>query len=163
MGESKVEKPQVAAPPEPSLAARKAALTQQLKTLNELEAKTVPGAPILTPKAQLLDARDVEAAHPEFRFRWVNTRYPDRVATRKSEGYEIVPDGEGGRRLGDEMALARIPREKYDARVARITRINEERLEAHKAEFKQVVESVAREMRDRYGLRETTLERLLKE
>lgn len=166
-----MEKDKVAAAPAPKepglhenkLAARKAELEAEMKRLAALEAKTVPGAPVLMPKARLLDTRQVEAKHPEYRYRWGALQNPDKMAVRKDEGYEVVPESEGGRTLGGQAVLLRIPREEYERRVKEIDRVGKARLEAHKVEFQRVVEGVARELRDKYGLKETTLERLLKE
>lgn len=148
---------------ENKLAERKAAVTAELKRLEALEAKTVPGAPILTPKAMLLDARDVEAKNPDYRYRWGSSQNSDKMAVRRAEGYEVVPESEGGRSLAGHAVLMRIPRAEYERRVQSIEKVNKARLEAHKVEFQRAVEGVARELRDRYGLKETTLERLLKD
>jgi hypothetical protein len=67
------------------------------------------------------------------------------------EGYERVPLAEGGRQVGNLAPFA-LPKEKYQERVAEITRKNKERLESHKTEVERIAEGVARELRDKHGI-----------
>ena len=126
-------------------------LKDMRKKLDRVEAKTVPGAPVLAPKEQMLDASDVQAAHPDHRVRWIQTANAEKAQSRLADGYEIIPESEGGRRLGG-LALARTPRENYDRRVAAVDAKNKERLKAHKADINRAVEAVARELRDQHGI-----------
>lgn len=116
------------------------------------EAKTVPGAPTLTPKQQMLDASEVEKRHPDKVIRWVNIRDPQKAESRRVEGYVRLSEAEGGRSLGNDLALMAIPRAQHEAKVKAIRKLNDERLNAHRREMESVAESVARQMRDRYGV-----------
>lgn len=109
------------------------------------------GAVPNTPKAQLFNASDVKKAKPDMHLRWVNLKNPDKVASRVAEGYRRV-DGDDGRHLGSDYALYEMPEERYREREAMKAKRDRERLEAHKTEFEQVVESVARELRERHGI-----------
>jgi hypothetical protein len=110
------------------------------------------GAVPNTPKATLLDASDVQASHNEKRVRWVNINNPAKVQDRLQQGYTRIPLAEGGREVGD-LALFEIPREGYDARVADLARQNRQRLEAHKMDMERAAEGIARELRDKHGLK----------
>lgn len=130
----------------------KADLRAAEEMLRQIEAKNIPGAASRTPKSLMLDAGDVEAANPDYHYRFVSLRDPNRLQARLLEGYEIVPKEEGGRRLGDELALARVPRQVYEARVEREKQAAKERLEASQAEYDRLAESIARTLRDQHGL-----------
>jgi hypothetical protein len=130
-----------------------------MSTVDELLAKKkaelerhVPGATVLTPKEQMLDARDVEKRHPDKAIRWVNIRDPQKAATRQLEGYVRLSEEEGGRTIGDELALMGAPREHIEAQREAIRRVTFERLNAHNNEMEQIAEGVAKVMRDRYGM-----------
>lgn len=123
-----------------------------LKDLRRQEEVSTPGAFSMTPKQSLLDASDAQAARPGKRIRWVNLRDPQKITSRKAEGYSIIPSEEGGRRLGDDLVLMEQNREIYDRKVAHIEGMNKQRLSQHKTEMERVVEGVARELRDRHGL-----------
>lgn len=127
-------------------------LQAQKKVLDEVEARTVPGAPTLTPKQQMLDASDVEKRHPDKVIRWVNIRDPQKAESRRVEGYVRLSEAEGGRSLGNDLALMAIPRAAHEAKVQAIRKLNDERLNAHRREMESVAESVAKQMRDRYGV-----------
>ena len=125
---------------------------EQLAALNRLEAKTIPGAPVIMPKEMLLELTPEAKADKENHYRFINTRSTDNVLRRQAQGYEVVPEGEGGKRLGAEMALAKTPVANYEARVEGIKKLGKQRLEAHKTEVQQVVQSVVRELRDKHGI-----------
>src|SRR5512138_58264 len=95
-----------------------------IKKLSRQEETTNPGANVLTPKQELLNARDVQEKHPDKRVRWVSLRDAQKVESRKMEGYKIIPSEEGGRRLGDDLVLMEIPREIYEAKVKQIEQLN---------------------------------------
>jgi hypothetical protein len=124
-----------------------------LKQLDRVEAKTIYGAPILTPKQMLLDVSDVEKKHPDKRVKWLNLRNTEKVESRKLEGYTRLGTEEGGKTLGSEMATFVIPREVYDRKIAAQKRINRERLSAKQDELSSTVEAVLRELRDRHGIK----------
>jgi len=118
------------------------------------EAKTIPGAPVRTPKEQLLDARSTqEKLGPEVHVRWLNTKNPDKVAARQAEGYVLVPESEGGKRIGDEMATFAISRKTHEARVAAQKAENKRRLTSHKTDMEVLAENTARTLRDKYDIR----------
>jgi len=120
------------------------------------------GAVVNTPKGVLLDARDVEAKHPDRRLRWVNLRNLDKVAARVAEGYVRLPDSEDGRHIGDDYALFSLPRGEYEKKIEAGRQLRALRLRMHKTEFERVVEGVAREMRDKHGIN-VSAEDLMKE
>ena len=130
-----------------------AAVSKILKKLDEQEGKTIPGARVLTPKQQLMDASEAEKRNPDKRVRWVNIKDPQKAESRKIEGYVRLTPEEGGKALGDETALFAIPREKYEQRVAAQEQLNRERLVHHEREMESVVLAVVKELRDRHGIR----------
>lgn len=126
---------------------------ETMKKLDQTERTTgQSGAVPNTPKAMLLDATTAQGKSPNHRLRWVSIADASKVSGRIAEGYERVPDDEGGRSLGN-LALFRIPKEQYDRKVQAIKDLNERRLHAHKAEVAQVAESIERTLRDKHGIR----------
>lgn len=123
-------------------------IQEDLKRKEEI--KHGAGGPRAT-KAMLLDASEVQEAHPDKRVRWVQTGVPERAMSRLADGYEIVPESEGGRRVGG-LQMGWTSKENYDARVKDIERRNKERLESHKAELQQTVQAIVRELRDKHGV-----------
>lgn len=121
-------------------------------SVSDVESKTVPGANVLTPRESMLDARDVEAQHPDKHLRWVNIRDRQKAESRKLEGYTRLAPSEGGRALGDELALMSISKERAEEKIERIKADNEARLSSHRSEMESMAESVARQMRDRHGI-----------
>jgi len=120
-----------------------------------LERKTgSSGAIPRTPKQNIIndpiDAYD--AKNPERVSRLVNIKDPQKVASRKADGYVRVPESEGGVQLGDELALFSAPKRVREERVARQQEVNEARLGQHKTEMYHAVEAVAKEMRDKHGI-----------
>lgn len=123
------------------------------KTLDSIERKEGrSGAVPNTPKAMLLDASSVQVKQANYRLRWVSVADAAKVSGRVAEGYERVPDSDGGRQMGN-LALFRIPREQYERKVQAIKEMNERRLDAHRAEVSQVAENVERVLRDKHGIR----------
>lgn len=130
--------------------------------LNRLEATTgSSGAIPRAPKQMLLDASDVAAKKPDKRLRWLNLRSPEKMAGRLADGYRVIPNDEGGRRLGDEMVLAEMPREIHEERVAALDKRNRDLVDAPRREFENAVEGVARSMRDNHGIK-VTAEQLMR-
>lgn len=123
------------------------------EALRHVEAQHLSGAPDLTPKDVLLDLSDLQAKHPEMHFRWTNIKAPGKADRRRLDGYIRLPESEGGRELGGEVAIFVTSKKIYDMRVDRIIKMNKQRLQAHRAEVEQAVEAVARELRDKYGLK----------
>ena len=110
------------------------------------------GAVSNTPKGQLFDANDVVAKKPNKHLRWVNLKNPDKVPVRVAEGYRRIPEGDDGRRIGDEYALFETTKEQYHVRLEAKEEKDRQRLNAYKNEFEAVVEAVARELRDKHGI-----------
>lgn len=135
-----------------TLAERKAALLAEMERLNEIERKSVPGARPRTPRAQMLDASEQEAKDPDHHYRFVNIRDTQKAGSRIEDGYKKVPVEEGGRNLGDEFALMRIPKAKYVERQQEIAAANKVRETAHIREMENAAESVARALRDNHGV-----------
>lgn len=128
------------------------AVAELAKKLGRQEQVSVPGADMLTPKQSLLDAREVQKKNPDLRVRWVSLRNPEKLQARQAEGYQALTPEQGGRRLGDNLVLMGIPRERHEARVARQERANQERLKQHNRDMEAIVEAVARELRDKHGI-----------
>ena len=121
--------------------------------LDQIEKAEIPGATVLTPKAQMLDASDVERQHPDKFIRWVNIRDRQKAEARQLTGYVRLSEDEGGRHLGDELALVAIPKKQHEARTEAIKKLNDERMRAHHTAMEQMAESVARMARDQYGIK----------
>lgn len=135
-----------------TLSERKAELLAEMARLNELEAKSVPGARVRTPRAQMLDASEQEAKDPDHHYRFVNIRDTQKVAAKIEDGYKKVAAEEGGRNLGDEFALMRIQKEKYLSQKRAVEERNKVRETAHIREMEGAAESVARLLRDKHGI-----------
>lgn len=125
---------------------------EALAAMKRMEAIQVPGAPNRLPKELMLDASDAIARHPDKHLRWVNIKDPQKAMSRQLEGYTRLTSEEGGRTIGNELALMSIPKEKYEARIDAQRKRNRELLVAHKAEMKKVVGDVARSLRDEHGV-----------
>ena len=78
-------------------------LKAQREALGRIEEKEVPGVQIRTPRARLLDAREVQAKHPDKHIRWVSTRDDEKLEARKEDGYTRLTSDEGGRTVGKEL------------------------------------------------------------
>lgn len=131
-------------------AARKAEQEAVIKSVARVEAKTVPGAPVLTPKGAMLTIPpETLERHADAHLRFIATRDPNKLASRKSEGYQILPESEGGIRLGDGLALAKNSKRYAEDRRKAQEEMNRARLQAAKNELASAVESVVREMRNR--------------
>lgn len=112
------------------------------------------GAIPLTPKGMLLDTSVEQAmdANKEKRLRWVNVGSAEKAQQRVMEGYERVPDSEGGRRVGN-LALFRTAMANYDRRVQVVNKRTKDRLTAHESEVERMAEDVARVLRDKHGIK----------
>lgn len=134
-------------------AAKRQRLELLTETLKHIEAQTLSGAAVLTPKDILLDLSDLQKQHPDKHFRWVNVRAPGNADRRRLNGYIRLPESEGGRELGGELAVFVTTQRLHEHHVAEIKKQNKQRLNAHRAEVENAVEAVARELRDKYGLK----------
>ena len=133
-----------------------------LKTLSEIEAKNFAGAPDRTPKeVALARGAAVQEVMPDKRVRWINVADPAVREHRKQQGYTVLEEAQGGRTLGSELALAVLPREKYEAQVRRNEAMHRARIEdGGKQLLFAELESVARELRDKHG-HKVNIEKLL--
>lgn len=106
------------------------------------------------PKQMLLDTTEESKleANKDKRLRWVRLGEADKGQQRVLEGYERVPEADGGRRVGN-LTLFRTSMENYERRVADVNRRSKERLKAHESEVEQMAEAVARTLRDKHGIR----------
>lgn len=111
------------------------------------------GAVSRTPKEALLEAPEAQAKNPDKHLRWVNTKDPQKAESRLNEGYVKLSEEEGGRNIGSELALMAIPRQKYEEKVQAQQERTQQMLVAHRADVERAAEAVARELRDRHGMR----------
>lgn len=129
------------------------AAREERERLGRLEQITVPGADTLVSKGILLDPREA-LAHPAnkgFKLRWVNTTLTEKVQARQLEGYEKVPAAEGGKTLGNEYVLMRIPEEKADRKRRALKEKGRVWLAAHKNQMEQQAAEVAKILQEKYG------------
>ena len=129
---------------------RRLTLREAIEAFNRREAQTVPGAPSRGLKEDLLRADEAQEANPDAHLRFVS---PQKAQQRLSEGYVVVSEAEGGKRLGNELILMGMPKGLHQERVAEIERRTQELLVAHVGEMQQTAEAVARTLRDHHGLR----------
>lgn len=142
-------------------AAKPATAGDLLKTTKRQEELTIPGANILTPRQQMLDASDVAKKHPELHLRWVNIRDPNKASARKLQGYSTEPLGSDSRRLGDEMVLMAVPKALAEQRRQQYKKLADDRLAENRNEFEAAVEAMARHLRDNHGLKSADIDRIL--
>lgn len=128
--------------------------------LENIERKEVPGLAIRTPRARVLDAREVQAKHPDLHIRWVNIKDAEKAEARREEGYRRLSSEEGGRQTGDQSALFGIPKAKADQKIRDNKAENIARLDAHKGAMMRAAEEGAKMLRDQAGLN-VSAERLL--
>lgn len=140
-----------------------AALKSQKEALDRQERTTgSSGAISLEPKQSLFRADDLVKDNPDKKFRWVNVGVPEKVQGRQAQGYSRVPVAEGGRQVGN-LALFETSRQAYEERVAQHAKLNQDRLSAHKTEVEKAAESIARELRDRHGIKADAARIFIKE
>lgn len=126
-------------------------LEAQIKELELMERKGGrSGAVPRDPKQLLLDATAVQdrPENKDRHIRWINVGNSEKAEVRKHDGYQILSEKDGGRRVGN-LALAYLPRKEYERRVAVVKRANKDRLEAHNREMEEQAEAVARLLRDK--------------
>lgn len=134
-----------------------------LQALRRTEEKEVPGLQVRTPRARLLDASDVQKKHPDLHLRWVNIKDPEKVEARKEEGYKRLTTEEGGRQIGDALALFGIPKEVAQAKVHNFRRQDRIKLDAHRKAMQEAAEAGVRELRDKGGIQVDTEKVLIDE
>ena len=142
----------------------KSALKNLTDKLNRQEGQKHSGARSRTPKARMLDARALEAKDPEHYYRYENTDDPGKMQVQMDVGFETVPEKEceesGVRAQVGELRLIRQPMADHEEDVRASKELNKRRLEAHKTEVREAAESVAKELRDKYGM-DVPISRLL--
>lgn len=125
----------------------------QLKKLELQEKKEGnSGAVPLTPKQELLAVPDVAAKRPDKHLRWVSTADGQKAKIRQSQGYVKVPDGEGGRTMGN-LTLMELPKERAEQVREHHRKLHEARLDAHNREVESAAETVAKHLRDNHGIK----------
>ena len=135
-------------------------LKAQIEKLKTEEAKTGnSGAIPRTPKQMMMDVSDLTAKDPNHHYRWVSTA-EGKMQSRVVEGYERVSESDGGRSLGANLVLMRIPRDRAEARSHRQRATTDRRLDSHNTEMMRLAEGVSKELRDRHGIK-VPAERLL--
>ena len=117
-----------------------------LRRMEEKEGRS--GAVPNLAKMQLLDAAEVQKRHPDKHIRWINIGSTERAQLRQSQGYVVLPESEGGKKVGN-LALAYIPRKLYEMRIAELKKINKTRLNSHRTEMEATAEAVAQILRDK--------------
>ncbi len=143
------------------VAERRGLTQQQIRALERLEGTFEGGATVLTPKERLLDARDVQAQNPDKHVRWLSLRNTEKLDARIEEGYAKLSEEDGGRQLGDSMALFAIPRQLHEARVKRQEKMTRERMGAVKELYAEVGSRLAHEMKRQHGLSDAQVRRLI--
>jgi hypothetical protein len=133
------------------------------EALDRVEGKEVAGLRVRTPRARLLDAREVQAKHPDKHVRWVSIRDEEKAEARKEDGYQRLTSEEGGKTIGKELTLMAIPKAEAEQRIADNKKKNEVLLNAHKATMEQEAESAAKYLRDSKGMQVDARELLISE
>ena len=135
------------------------------EALERQEQVQEPGATSLQGKGELLSAREAKAhpANKGYHLRWVNTSVPEKIQVRKLEGYEVVPESEGGKKLGTEYILMRLPVAKADAKKKALKEKGRVWLAAHKGEMQKTAEEVAKILRNQYGFTSSEASLLVEE
>lgn len=124
-----------------------------LAKLRRVEATTGDsGAVPNTPKSHMLDVSQLQKDNPQYRYRFANLKDQSKVERRQNDGYEVVPTAEGGKRLGSELVLMRQPQDLYLRKQKSLKQKHDRLLNSHVEEMEQVAESVAKVLRDRYGI-----------
>jgi len=138
-------------------------LKAQRAQLDRIEEKEVPGVRVRTPRAKMLDIREVQAKHPDKHLRWVSIREDEKAEARKEEGYTRLTAEEGGRQIGKELVLMGIPKSLANERIRDQEERNAQLLDAHKTAMRAEAESAARYLRDNKGLKINADEVLISE
>lgn len=126
---------------------------ETLKTLGRIEEKNVSGLKSRLPKNRLLEIPDEAIKeNPGYHLRWVSLREDQKVDVRKGDGYEIVPMDKGGKTIGKELVLMRVPISIAKERVKEQHALNDEKLKAHRNEMQRAAEEGVRELRDAGGM-----------
>lgn len=125
----------------------------ELEALRRQEEKEVSGLQVRTPRARLLDASEVQKKHPDLHLRFVNIKDPEKAEARKEEGYRRLTSEEGGKQIGDQLALFGIPKKQAQAKAHEYRRQDRLKLDAHRKAMQSAAEAGVRDLRDKAGLR----------
>jgi len=141
----------------------KAIINKMLEKLQKMDDQKHGGARSRLPKARMLDASALESKDPEHHYCYVNTEDEGNLQGHADDGYVAVPEKEaeaaGVRVHVGETRLMRVPRKIYEEKMDESKRLNDSRLRAHRAEVREAVAAVHRELQKRgYDI---PLERLL--
>lgn len=134
---------------------------QQLRALERLEGKFEGGAASLSPKEQLLNSEEAKKQNPDSNVRWLSLRNKEKLDVRMEEGYEKIPESEGGRQLGDSMALFRIPRQLSDARIKRQEAATRARAGSVREVYSELGARMAHKLKKEHGLSDKQIQRLI--
>lgn len=150
---------------EKSSAVAKEALRQLASALEKAEKTTGrSGAVPRQPKQRMYQIEKLKEANPDKHYRYVNVGDEEKAQARIDDGYvavsEDVCDKHGVRAEIGNTRLMELPREKADARRRELAELTNSRLKAHERDVREVIEGVAKELRDKHGLR-IPVERLL--
>jgi creatinine amidohydrolase/Fe(II)-dependent formamide hydrolase-like protein len=127
-------------------------MTDIQKQLDRVEATTVTGARFLGSKQAMLDAAtETQTRHPDKKVRWISLRR-EKADQRKAEGYVVLDEKDGGKRLGDSLALAACPRNVHEAHVAAIKNENRRRETMHVAQHQALADAASKMLRDQFGI-----------
>lgn len=132
-----------------------ALMRAQKDELERYEAMNVGGAPILMPRARLLDASYAKEKNPDFNYRWLNITDAGKVGARRADGWERVSEDEGGIQLGEEMALFRIPKQHHNRLRQGLRNRQERSFDQPKKQFEASLNDVAKYLRDKHGIKLT--------
>lgn len=124
----------------------------ELRELRRTEEKVVPGVKINTPRARLLDNKEAQKKNPDKHLRWVNIKDPEKAESRREDGYVRLSPEEGGKAIGDQLALFGIPKEAAENKRQAHKLRQRQLLNAHRAAVRNDAEQAVRELRDTSGL-----------
>ncbi len=113
------------------------------------------------PKQMMLDASEAKEKNPNMHLRWVTLRDPNKVASRKLDGYVEIAAKDGGKRIGDEMVLMGLPKDQYEQRRAQLDLESRRRLVQHQKQWEDEAEGMAKMLRDKHGIT-VTAEQLMR-
>lgn len=150
---SEKEQETTAQPSQPSRAEAIANIQAIREKLKRQEAIAGPsGADPNMRRADMLDASDVQALHPDKRIRWGSLRNEAKMQRRQAEGYERLSLADGGRQVGN-LVLMGVSREIYERKVEQDRQLRKERLRAHQTEVEKAAEGIAKALRDQHGVK----------
>jgi hypothetical protein len=159
------EKQRAEAAEQPSDSDRVASIQKQIEELKHESSKEFGGAESNAPAKSYLDATPLEKANPDKYYRYANIRNPQKATRRFTrDGFKRVSEDEareaGVTAKAGNLVLAECPREVHEERKRRQKETADARLEAHNVMVTKAAEAIAKELRDKHGLK-VPVERLL--